>query len=36
MFDPMLLIMLLTLSFNPRTIDEMPMTTATPITIPAR
>src|SRR5271155_3418589 len=34
MFDPMLLIMLLTLSLSPRTIDEIPMTTATPITIP--
>ena len=35
MFDPMLLIMLLTLSLSPRTIDEIPMTTATPMTMPS-
>ena len=35
MFDPMLLIMLLTLLFRPRTIDEIPMTTATPMTMPS-
>ena len=35
MFDPMLLIMLLTLLLRPRTIDEIPMTTATPMTMPS-
>src|ERR1700722_8084952 len=34
-FEPRLAIIWLTLSFNPRTIDEMPMTTATPITMPS-
>ena len=34
-FDPMLLIMPLTLSLRPRTIEEMPMTTATPMTMPS-
>ena len=34
-FDPMLLIMLLTLSLSPRTTDEIPMTTATPMTMPS-
>ncbi len=35
MFDPMLLIMPLTLSLRPRTMEEIPMTTATPITMPS-
>src|SRR6266498_4484476 len=35
MFDPILLIMLLTLSLSPRTIDEIPITTVTPITMPS-
>src|ERR1700731_300324 len=34
-FEPRLLITWLTLSFRPRTIDEIPMTTATPITMPS-
>src|SRR5882672_7776 len=35
MFDPRLLTILLTLSFNPRTMEEIPMTTDTPMTIPS-
>ena len=34
-FEPRLLMTWLTLSFSPRTIDEIPMTTATPITMPS-
>src|SRR6266852_5218884 len=33
--DPRLVMTWLTLSFRPRTIDEIPMTTATPITMPS-
>src|SRR6202158_2591607 len=34
-FEPRLLMTWLTLSFRPRTMDEIPMTTATPITMPS-
>jgi hypothetical protein len=34
-FEPMLLITWRKLSFIPRTMDEIPMTTATPITMPS-
>jgi len=33
--EPRLVMTWLTLSFSPRTIDEIPMTTATPITMPS-
>jgi len=35
MLDPRLLMTWLTLSLRPRTTEEMPITTATPITMPS-